>query len=254
MTDLVTAFDESAARYDFLTRLNPGYHAHLRRAAQVLGHGLNARSSHLHRGKGGSVHEEPNRIWDLGCGTGSSTRAIIDAVPGSRITGVDISPGMLDEAAKKQWPTTVDFQLGAVDDPDILEQLNSTGRPSGVLAAYLFRNITSGKRDASLQTLFSALEPGGTLVVHDYSVKGSPAAAFVWTLVCWLIIIPLSMLNGEKPRLYKYLWRSVLQNDSTQEFTQRLSRAGFSTITITSGRGWHRGILHTYTASKASTK
>ncbi len=34
------AFDEAASRYDLMVGLNPGYHAHLRSAAEALIEGL----------------------------------------------------------------------------------------------------------------------------------------------------------------------------------------------------------------------
>ena len=49
---------------------------------------------------GGS--DAPLRILDMACGTGDFSMAIArDAVPGSRITGADISEGMLAEGRKK---------------------------------------------------------------------------------------------------------------------------------------------------------
>ena len=56
-------------------------------------------------------------------------------------------------------------------------------------------------------------------------------------------------LVGADPALYRYLWRSVLENDSTVRFRRRLEEAGFTDVRVRTGRGWHRGILHTYLAS-----
>ena len=58
------------------------------------------------------------------------------------------------------------------------------------------------------------LRPGCWLAVQEYSVAGRSAARALWTVVCWLVVIPLSWLLRGSPRLYRYLWRSVLQFDS----------------------------------------
>jgi len=39
-------------------------------------------------------------VCDLGCGTGQVTRQLASRWPGARITGVDASPAMLEEARK----------------------------------------------------------------------------------------------------------------------------------------------------------
>ena len=82
----------------------------------------------------------------------------------------------------------------------------------GVFAAYLFRNVT--ERDKVLAAVYDLLADDGTLVVQEYSVAGSRLAAFVWSLVCWSVVIPLSWLTSRQTRLYRYLWRSVLGFDS----------------------------------------
>ncbi|SMX75087.1 Ubiquinone/menaquinone biosynthesis C-methylase UbiE [Brevibacterium aurantiacum] len=254
MTNLVTAFDKSAPRYDYLTGLNPGYHAHLKRAAAELSAQSISHTDDSQHATDSLERDDQIRIWDLGCGTGSSTRALVGATPTALITGVDKSPGMLRKACKKKWPATVDFQLGAVEDPLTFDELGHGGAPDGVFAAYVFRNIPAEKRDVSLEEVYSALRPGGRIVVHDYSVKGSLIATAIWTIVCWMIIIPLGILSGDTPGLYTYLWRSVLHNDSTDKFTQRLRRAGFKEVSTLKSRGWHRNILHTYTAVKTASK
>ena len=64
---------------------------------------------------------EEKSILDVGCGTGISTRAIIDFVEnGVSVSGVDFSQGML-EKAKAKCPVA-DFRLG---DAELLSQLFS---------------------------------------------------------------------------------------------------------------------------------
>jgi ubiquinone/menaquinone biosynthesis C-methylase UbiE len=118
----------------------------------------------------------------------------------------------------------------------------------GVLAAYLFRNVT--ERDEVLQDVHDLLVPGGVLVVQEYSVAHSRLADLVWSLVCWLVVIPLSWVTSRQTRLYRYLWRSVRGFDSVQVFADRLYRMGFRDVEVRTAPGWQRGILHTFRAHK----
>lgn len=239
---LSDAFTRSARRYDLLTALNPGYRRELREAATDLAAGVGARRSP-------DLAAGPSpRIWDLGCGSGLSTRALLGAMPAARVLALDSSAGMLAQARTKAWPSTVHFVLGGVEELPTHPDDALAEQPDGIFAAYLFRNLEPALRDAVLTTLRTRLRPGGRLVVHDYSVSQSRRARIVWTLVCRLIVIPLSRLVGADPALYRYLWRSVRANDSTARFRRRLEEAGFEDVTVRTGRGWHRGILHTFTA------
>jgi ubiquinone/menaquinone biosynthesis C-methylase UbiE len=238
------AFDEVADRYDLMVALNPGYHAHLRRSADVL-----ATSLRKTRGTGDG---DPLTVVDLGCGSGASTRALVAALEGAgvaaQVVGVDGSEGMLREARRKSWPPGVRFVRARAEE--LADEGGDLARGSvdGVLAAYLVRNVP--ERDALLRTLHDLLAPGGVLVVHEYSVKGKCLATAIWTAVCWLVVIPLGWLTSRRTRLYRYLWRSVLDMDSTAELKARLQRAGFADVRSRTVRGWQRDIIHTFHARR----
>jgi len=233
------AFDEAAASYDTMVGRNPGYHAHLRSAADAL---LEA-----------APVVDPLRLVDLGCGSGASTKALLQAGEALgravAVTGVDASAGMLEEARSKTWPPEVRFEHGLAQDLGRRRADWGLTEPvHGVLAAYLFRNVS--ERDEVLQDVHDLLVPGGVLVVQEYSVAQSRIADLVWSLVCWLVVIPLSWVTSGQTRLYRYLWRSVRGFDSVQVFVDRLYRMGFHDVEVRTASGWQRGILHTFRARK----
>lgn len=229
--DLAEAFDQAASRYDLLTGLNPGYHRHLDAAAREL----------LRR-----LGSDPGLLLDLGCGSGSSTAALLRHAPAAKVIGIDASAGMLEQARGKPWSASVEFhQLPA-------ERLAELELPpaDGALAAYLLRNVDVADRDATLALILDRLRPGGWLAIQEYSVARRRWALLVWTLVCWLVVIPLSWLVRGSPRLYRYLWRSVRAFDSTTDVAARLERAGFTGIEQLPVTGWQRGILHIFLAQR----
>ncbi len=232
------AFDHAAPRYDVMVALNPGYHRHLRSAAEAL-------VQRVGRHRAG---DRRRRVVDLGCGSGASTKALVDSLRRTglpyEVTGVDGSAGMLEQARGKAWPAGVRFEQGLAEDLAADRSGWGLADVDGVLAAYLFRNVTD--RGKVLEASYEMLAPGGTLVVQEYSVAGSLGARLVWSAVCWLVVIPLSFLVSRRTRLYRYLWRSVLDFDAVEEFTDRMLQAGFVDVEVRTVPGWQRRILHTF--------
>ena len=228
------AFDEVADRYDLMVALNPGYHAHLRHSARPLVAGL--------------IPGLGSRVVDLGCGSGASTRALVDelnkAGVRAEVLGVDGSTGMLAQAEGKTWPSWVRFAHGRAESLDSVCAEVGFQPVDGVFAAYLLRNVPD--RDALLRSIHDLLRPGGTLVIHEYSVAGRPMSERVWTAVCRGVVVPLGWLTSRQTRLYYYLWRSVMDMDSVELVMQRMVDAGFTDVRTRSVRGWQRGIIHTF--------
>ena len=224
--DVPAAFDVAAPAYDRLVGTSPGYHAHLRLSARRMrlpgrGHGL--------------------RLLDAGCGTGASTAALLRVAPHAEIIGVDASRGMLDEARAKQWPPSVQFVHSPIE---ALAENGVAGPFDGILAAYLLRNLSDP--DAQLRTFRRLLRPGARLAVHEYSVRDSRAATWVWHAVCWSIIIPSGWRQTGDTTLYRHLWRSVVTFDGVRQFRHRLRDAGFAAVHSETMPGWETNIAHTF--------
>lgn len=250
--NLPEAFDEVAGTYDLMVSLSPGYHEQLRRsAAALVATALEGRDpSEIHsrpvdgRSAGGSLH-----LLDLGCGSGASTRALVEAVREAagevplRVTGLDASAGMLRAARAKDWPSGVDFVQVRAEDLGHLPGLSGPERVDGVFAAYLLRNVAD--RDRLLRDVYGLLRPGAPVVLHEYSVAGNRRAQYVWTSVCHAVIVPLAWVLARRTGIYRYLWRSVMAFDSVPEVMARLQRAGFTDVRARSFPGWQHGIIHT---------
>jgi ubiquinone/menaquinone biosynthesis C-methylase UbiE len=240
---LADQFDRAAVRYDLLTRLNPGYHAALAKGARAV----------CDRVRAGDRSPGPLALWDLGCGSGLSTRALVEAAGEDlRVVGVDASRGMLDRAREKAWPAGVRFvHARAQELARVAHEVGlQDGSADGVFAAYLLRNVPAEQRDAVLEGILVQLRPGGWLVLQDYHVAGNPLAQAVWSGVCWGVVTPLAVALRGHPAIYRYLWRSVLDNDSVEDLTGRLTRAGFEEVSSSTASGWQRGILHTVVARR----
>jgi ubiquinone/menaquinone biosynthesis C-methylase UbiE len=224
--DVPRAFDAGARAYDKLVGANPGYHAHLKLSAQ--------RMRLLNQGEG-------LRLLDAGCGTGASTAALIAVAPRAEIVAVDASGGMLAQAAAKPWPSSVRFVESRIED---LADAGVDGPFDGILAAYLVRNLAD--KDRQLRAFRALLRPGGTLAVHEYSVRDSRLATAVWNAVCTAIIIPSGRLRSGDATLYRYLRRSVNEFDGAAAFRDRLRANGFTSVRSETMPGWQRNVVHTF--------
>ncbi len=225
------AFDASAFAYDRLTGASPGYHRQLRLSARRL------RLPEAGRGL---------RLLDAGCGTGASTAALLSVAPRAEVTAIDASAGMLDQARAKHWPGSVRFVHTPVEE---LAAAGVDGPFDAIFAAYLIRNVPDP--DAVLRQLHGLLRPGGTLAVHEYSVRDSLRARAVWQAVSLGVIIPLGRATAGDAALYRYLRRSVAGFDGAARFRQRLRQAGFTGVLSETVPGWQQGIVHTFLGGRA---
>lgn len=227
-----------AGTYDTLVTRNPGYLDHLGVSASRLGL--------PNEGEG-------LRLLDLCCGTGLSTEALLKAFPKATIVGLDASSGMLDLARTKpeMKAAGVQFVLGDAMDPRTAldAALGEAGAQfDGVLMAYGIRNMPDP--DACLAVLHSVLKPGAPICFHEYSVADSPRAKGTWTTVAWGIIIPSGLITSRHTRIYRYLWRSVMDFDGKKAFENRLRSAGFVGVHTEPMDGWQKDIVHSFLAKE----
>jgi len=232
-TSVPDTFDGVASTYDLMVALNPGYHAHLRASADDLVAALPQPAG------------RPVRVADLGCGSGASTvalqAALREAGVEAELVGVDGSAGMLAQARRKRWTLPTTFRQA---DAETVEVADLDGPYDAVFAAYLVRNVAA--RDRLLARVHDLLTPGGVLVVHEYSVRESRRGRLSWDAVCWGVVVPLGLLTAPRSPIYRYLWRSVRDFDSTHHFRSRMVACGFEGVRSRTVGGWQRGVLHTF--------
>ena len=98
------------------------------------------------------------RVADLGCGTGSLSLLLVEA--GHRVSGLDISPAMIDRARTKLAGHEADFTVGDAAVPPW---------PPATFDVVLTRHVlwAMDDPDAALTRWIDLLAPGGSLVLVE---------------------------------------------------------------------------------------
>lgn len=124
------------------------------------------------------------RVLDLGCGTGVLTVQL--AQKGCQVTGVDISPSMLAQAARRVRQGSLQEEvvlreLGVVD----LDTAFEDGSFDAVVSTLVFSELSDGEIAYSLAECRRVLRPEGQLLIADEIVPDSVlgrAATFLFRL------------------------------------------------------------------------
>lgn len=102
-------------------------------------------------------HVRGKRALDFGCGSGRSTRFLRDL--GFKVTGVDISPAMIENA--RLLDPQGDYQLLTDDDCEVWEALPKFDL---ILCAFPFDNMPANLKPVKLRQLARLLAPQGRIV------------------------------------------------------------------------------------------
>jgi tRNA (cmo5U34)-methyltransferase len=104
-------------------------------------------------------------VLDLGGGTGALSSAVLDGLPGVRVTVLDVDPNMLGEARRRlaRFGDRVSFREGSFLDP-----LPATDAVVASLALHHVHDLQS--KTLLYRAIRDALSPGGVLLNLDAAV------------------------------------------------------------------------------------
>jgi len=172
--------------------------------------------------------QKQQKILDIACGTGDFALEISKkANPGTSITGLDLSEGMLAIMRNKVAAASKTGQIKAVqgnsenmDFPDNSFDCVSIG--------FGIRNFTH--RDTALKEILRVVKPGGRLVILELSVPENRIIVAGYKLY-FLHILPVigGLISGDKAA-YRYLPSSVLKFPGKEEWMQTMRDCGWSNV------------------------
>ena len=191
------------------------------------------------------VDGSEQQILDVACGTGDSTIAIAKAAgSGSRITGIDISTGMMEPLMRKAAREGVHDRI-KLKVADALAMPFQDGTFHRVTCAFGIRNFEDKAK--GLQEFRRVLKPGGRAVILELGVPQKPFLRKLYDLY-FMHILPLigGMVSGNK-EAYRYLPASVHAFPPPEKFCAMMEEAGFTSVRH---RSYTAGLCRLFTGEK----
>jgi demethylmenaquinone methyltransferase/2-methoxy-6-polyprenyl-1,4-benzoquinol methylase len=182
----------------------------------------------------------PERILDLGCGTGELTRLSAHHFPGARVVGMDFTAAMIDVARRRT--TLGDSERISYGRATAMRLPFADATFDLATNAFLARNLVD--LDAALVEMRRVLRPGGVLLVLEITEPVSPSFGAVFHAY-FDHVVPWLGAAVDSAGPYRYLPESLRRLPPRPKFLAALQRAGFARA---EARTQSMGIVTTFLA------
>jgi demethylmenaquinone methyltransferase/2-methoxy-6-polyprenyl-1,4-benzoquinol methylase len=201
-------FNSIASRYDFMNRF------------------LSAGIDVWWRKKAISQLKElsPKKILDVATGTGDVAIMTYRMLHPEKITGIDISEGMLEFGRKKidRLGLSGRIELLCADSETMPFEHNSFDAVTVAFGVRNFQNLEKG-----LKEMHRVLHPGAKLVVLEFSKSRSGVLSGFFNFYMNVITPAVGKLFAKNKDAYQYLNDSVQAFPEGQRFLEIMADAGF---------------------------
>lgn len=229
-------FDSIAPAYDFMnSAMTFGLHRRwrdraLKAALDALG-GMDGESE----GSSGCSREEVKpdggnvKVLDVATGTGDVAFRLHDMLPSAKITGIDLSEGML-EVARKKLSSFTDKERGllAFGKADCLNLPFADDEFDLITVAYGVRNFENLLK--GLKEMRRVLRRNGVLCIIELSVPEGKLTGLGYKIYSRHLIPAVGKLVSGDSRAYTYLPESIAAAPQRGEMARIMEKAGFTDI------------------------
>ncbi len=177
----------------------------------------------------------PKSILDVATGTGDFAFEAIKILHPEKVTGVDISEGMLEVARRKIKARKLEHVFSvSLGDSEMLPF--SDNQFDAITVAYGVRNYEH--LEQGLADMLRVLRPGGKIVILEFSKPQAFPIKPLYNFYFKQITPFLGKIFSKDARAYQYLPESVAAFPDGKAFTRLMERVGFrqtKQITLTFG-------------------
>lgn len=233
-TQVGQMFDSIAPAYDFMnTAMSFGLHRVWRNSA-------------LRELCGTSGIDGDVAILDVACGTGDVTIELARRLPLAKVTGIDLSEGMLKMASDKMEQMDSEIQRRiSFSRGDCLKLPFGDNSFDAVTVAYGVRNFEN--LETGYAEMLRVLKPGGHLCVIELSVPRASITRWGYNLYSRQIIPRIGKMVSGDNRAYTYLPESIAACPQRDDMTALMYKVGFHSP---KWRTMTFGTIGIYTATK----
>ncbi|EKE08459.1 MAG: hypothetical protein ACD_17C00157G0001 [uncultured bacterium] len=165
------------------------------------------------------------KILDIATGTGDQAHAFISSKKSiGSITGIDVSPEML-EIAKKKLPSVQFLMANAEKLPFSKERFDAASFSFGI------RNVENPI--ASLEEMFRVLKKNGRCLILEFSLPPKPIR-MVYLFYLRRILPFIGGILSKDQEAYRYLNHTIETFPSGRDFCLLMKSVGFSKIKVVS--------------------
>lgn len=205
-------FDNISHRYDFLNHLlslgiDRGWRKKVRKSIEVI---------------------KPAAILDVATGTGDLAIEL-SKIEGVKITGVDISNGMLEVGRKKIAGKLLSDRIEMVqaDSENLPFADNKFDAVSVSFGVRNFENLEQGMREMN-----RVLRPGGLLAVLEFSKPKHKLVSGLYWFYFKNVLPRIGKLFSKDARAYTYLPQSVSVFPEGEEFAAIARQCGYQKVSF----------------------
>jgi demethylmenaquinone methyltransferase / 2-methoxy-6-polyprenyl-1,4-benzoquinol methylase len=201
-------FDKIAFRYDFLNRfLSAGTDVGWRKkAARML------------------IPLQPQQVLDVATGTGDFALTCYKILHPKKITGIDISEGMLEIGRKKIQQAGLENEIHLLngDSEAILFEDNTFDAVTVAFGVRNFENLEKG-----LSEIRRVMRPGGKLIIIECTKPSLPVIKQLYHFYMNVITPKIGKIIAKNNDAYQYLNNSVKQFPEKNAFIHILNQSGY---------------------------
>ena len=168
-----------------------------------------------------------DNLLDIATGTGDFAILAHDILKPKKITGIDISEGMMDVGREKVKKAKLDTLI-SFENQDCASMTFANETFDAAIAAFGVRNFED--IDTSFREVVRVLIPGGVFMFIELTTPKYQPFKFFYNVYSNSFIPFITRLLSKDKRAYDYLPQSIKAFPQGEEMLGILKKSGFSTV------------------------